>query len=376
MLFCTLLLTTTAQPLSRDYVTFRYFGRRTDNFKRTEGYPTDSREICSTFKAVCSDIRLNECVPAHPEAFVPYSREVTDRDPGRYVFDPPKVNDATKGKYMMVSNMNLKYEAGSSGLKLFSGCDEGCNNCLQGTGFALYPVTLPMMCASTREGDVFSILYSGRDAEIDTTFNCVPSLAAYWDDVDDAQQLRTTISLSVVGGLMFGVAMCALAFWFCYHRRRKHDGIHSEFRSQILQFQMQMQNGINVAPGAQLELPGGRIIGNAQIEEEFPIVSVTDSPQCVVCILPIQASENARRLQCNHVFHADCISAWWLHAPRSSLECPVCKRSQHFACEQHTVSPAVIGGTEASADSSGSPEAGADVSNHGTEIAPASTSEV
>jgi len=326
---CAWLWTTTVASvqLSRDFVTYRYYGRRTDNFKQTQGYPLDSWEVCSTFYSVCVDIRLNECVRANPEMRAPYTRQVTDRDPGRYVFEPPK---ARIGGYMMISDVDMKYEADSSGLTLWSGCDEFCNDCKNATGSALYPLRLPMMCGAMEEGDVFSMYWNSGDGTVDTRRNCVDSLAAYWDKVEAARELRTVISVSVVGGLMFCGGAWALFFWFYY--RRKRENAYS-FPNQLDINRMNWVPGVHGLEWRDSQL-GRSIIGQVQIEEQFPVVSVTDQPQCVVCLLSVQASDSARRFQCSHVFHADCISQWWLHTPRSNLECPVCKQPQKIATDK------------------------------------------
>eukprot|EP00930_Biecheleria_cincta_P058556 TRINITY_DN44371_c0_g1_i1.p1 TRINITY_DN44371_c0_g1~~TRINITY_DN44371_c0_g1_i1.p1 ORF type:complete len:167 (+),score=24.19 TRINITY_DN44371_c0_g1_i1:100-600(+) len=74
----------------------------------------------------------------------------------------------------------------------------------------------------------------------------------------------------------------------------------------------------------------------ADIENNFPVVSVAGDPTCVVCISAIHQEDQCRILQCNHHFHADCIEDWWMHIPRNSLECPVCRKMQEIPSDRTT----------------------------------------
>jgi len=320
---CTLLLTTafaTSQASSTDFVTYRYYGRRVSNFQKTKGYPENPWEVCRTFYAVCTNLRAYKCVQANAEMIVPFNHKVNNSEEDRYVIDPPKANAAAKGNYMLLSDNHVKW-ADNTGWKLWSGCDEGCHECSQGTGLALYPVEMPTMCGHTESGDVFGILWNKGDGSMNTEQQCVESLEAHWNEVDEDNNLHTIVSmLSVLGFLVCGAA-CGLFLWR-HHRKTQLEGWRSNAAIQMPNFTgvaLQMQSG---------QPP--RIIGQTAIDTEFPVVSVTDEPQCVVCLVPVTASDSARRLQCNHVFHANCILAWWVHTPRSSLECPVCKQSQHL----------------------------------------------
>jgi len=80
-------------------------------------------------------------------------------------------------------------------------------------------------------------------------------------------------------------------------------------------------------------MPSARTIGKATIEEHFPVSNSHEGNQCVVCLVDIEENEQCRKLQCGHVFHADCIVGWWTHVPRASLECPLCKRKQMLGDE-------------------------------------------
>mmetsp|Transcript_140575 Transcript_140575/g.365844 ORF Transcript_140575/g.365844 Transcript_140575/m.365844 type:complete len:126 (+) Transcript_140575:3-380(+) len=66
----------------------------------------------------------------------------------------------------------------------------------------------------------------------------------------------------------------------------------------------------------------------ADLELSFPEVHTRDGGTCAICLSPITEDETCRQLKCEHYFHADCISQWWLHGPRSSLDCPTCRQPQ------------------------------------------------
>jgi len=77
-------------------------------------------------------------------------------------------------------------------------------------------------------------------------------------------------------------------------------------------------------------------ISKLQIEQSFPSMTVTirDGLTCVVCLAAIEEDQECRTLQCNHIFHTECIDSWWLHKPRNVLECPLCKRFQRLVQQQ------------------------------------------
>eukprot|EP00747_Dinoflagellata_sp_TGD_P163871 gnl/TRDRNA2_/TRDRNA2_183054_c0_seq1.p1 gnl/TRDRNA2_/TRDRNA2_183054_c0~~gnl/TRDRNA2_/TRDRNA2_183054_c0_seq1.p1 ORF type:complete len:167 (+),score=15.15 gnl/TRDRNA2_/TRDRNA2_183054_c0_seq1:107-607(+) len=64
------------------------------------------------------------------------------------------------------------------------------------------------------------------------------------------------------------------------------------------------------------------------IDACFPVEQAIAAVQCSICLMSIEEGEASRQLQCSHVFHPDCISAWWIHRDVARLECPVCRRQQ------------------------------------------------
>ena len=46
------------------------------------------------------------------------------------------------------------------------------------------------------------------------------------------------------------------------------------------------------------------------------------APECVVCLMPFEPSDQVRLLGCVHAFHAACIDRWL----QRSAACPTCKQ--------------------------------------------------
>ena len=45
--------------------------------------------------------------------------------------------------------------------------------------------------------------------------------------------------------------------------------------------------------------------------------------QCLVCLQPIENSSVCRMLNCYHIFHSECIEAWFVE----HMKCPMCNKS-------------------------------------------------
>eukprot|EP00931_Biecheleriopsis_adriatica_P007909 TRINITY_DN109152_c0_g1_i1.p1 TRINITY_DN109152_c0_g1~~TRINITY_DN109152_c0_g1_i1.p1 ORF type:complete len:514 (-),score=55.50 TRINITY_DN109152_c0_g1_i1:71-1612(-) len=121
------------------------------------------------------------------------------------------------------------------------------------------------------------------------------------------------------GGGSFGVLIiavmavlvgCGLAY-----------GLASLLWTRLVRNRQSMMQVENVIPGTQ---PLGKI----DFDLHFPVSRLENEEQCVVCLSVITTSQDCRKLQCNHVFHADCITHWWQHNPRNLelVQCPVCKQ--------------------------------------------------
>jgi len=309
---------------SKDFITLRYYGRETRRFMRTHAWPDDASEVCHTFPAVCLNLHVGECIKSPPEFRVPWNRNVTERDAGRRVYDPPLESDL--GGYMLLTFFVMKYEAKlRNPWQIFSGCAEGCLDCgVTGTGLALHPLKLPVHQVITEEGGVFAAWYNDGNGTRNTEFSCVDSLADHWKDIEESNS-RTSLIKGLVGAgvaVFFGACVFVV---YCKHRRYKvqmEEQVLRSIREGTGQFTVSMGPA---STSAQRQV---NVITQPQIEEQFPVTSVDGEPQCVVCLSPVYPREKGRQLQCHHSFHADCILSWWLHRPRRQIECPVCRQAQ------------------------------------------------
>ncbi|KAF8377263.1 hypothetical protein HHK36_030638 [Tetracentron sinense] len=65
----------------------------------------------------------------------------------------------------------------------------------------------------------------------------------------------------------------------------------------------------------------------ALIEDKIPTFrysseSTPDLIECAVCLSNFREGEKIRELQCNHIFHKDCLDKWLQH---DSPTCPLCR---------------------------------------------------
>ena len=50
---------------------------------------------------------------------------------------------------------------------------------------------------------------------------------------------------------------------------------------------------------------------------------IHDSPECSICLEPYNVGETLTQLNCNHIYHLQCISDWLQRKPN----CPLCRSS-------------------------------------------------
>eukprot|EP00927_Polykrikos_kofoidii_P025743 TRINITY_DN23069_c0_g1_i1.p1 TRINITY_DN23069_c0_g1~~TRINITY_DN23069_c0_g1_i1.p1 ORF type:complete len:256 (+),score=32.02 TRINITY_DN23069_c0_g1_i1:55-768(+) len=80
--------------------------------------------------------------------------------------------------------------------------------------------------------------------------------------------------------------------------------------------------------------PSSKRLTSADIDRLLPATRVADDPLCTICLSTIQSNDFCRTTQCGHVFHADCITEWWMTRrtrKRPKLRCPICRQRQHFS---------------------------------------------
>lgn len=293
------------QELSSDFLTLRYYGRYGERFSLAQLFPT---EVCSMYPATCADLRLWECIQSPPDMRVPYSNRATLflLDSSR-TLDPPR--ESARGSYLLLARSRLTNEG--QHLVLWSGCNESCGDCLRGTGNVMILQELNM-CLSATEGGVFEMRYNDGQHG-DTHQQCWESLAAYDREAERQARVHTIIKYTAFGTVaIVGCTIGVLILCYRCHCKPRQEEVWQG----------------NVDPTGRPRISPTRMFDKADIDRLFPPTTSESEAMCCVCLVNIERDEPCRRLQCNHEFHADCISSWWTHIPRASLECPLCKRKQ------------------------------------------------
>jgi len=113
-----------------------------------------------------------------------------------------------------------------------------------------------------------------------------------------AEEASILVALGLLTGAFWLMMLCVSCYMRCWRRRAKKAR------------------------------PEKKRLTADDIERRFPKGNTSEEPTCVVCLSTVEADEPCRTTQCGHTFHADCLEAWWLHKPRKSLHCPVCRQKQ------------------------------------------------
>lgn len=103
---------------------------------------------------------------------------------------------------------------------------------------------------------------------------------------------------------------------------------HQQSNSQELSLHLSPTNskpperGLQREPSRHLSLSGisSRLVCSPKEEE----VWATD---CAVCLAEFEQEEKVRELECDHIFHHDCIYDWFMKA--KSAACPLCRNLLH-----------------------------------------------
>lgn len=73
-----------------------------------------------------------------------------------------------------------------------------------------------------------------------------------------------------------------------------------------------------------------QVVYQASLEtEESSIFTITDHPNCPICLSDIKTDESGYVLACEHVFHVKCISKWFNHF-NPEKQCPMCRAVVRF----------------------------------------------
>jgi len=298
------------KPMSQDYLTLRYHGRDSDRFDSVVNFPAD---VCSTAPATCMDIRLWECVDSPLDMRVPYNYEAQlGTVPVDKSYKYSRENAGGSRLLLARSGLSPRSPMDSDPqLVLWSGCNASCTDCAAGTGKLMIVQQLPK-CVQTSAGGVFGILYNGNTGQRNTHQNCWASLDTYDREAERQSKMRLIVKYCAFGSVaLVGCALATLLICYrCHVKRRRAE------RQRAL------------AEGTGGASPPPVTIGKATVEKHFPVSHSDEGNQCVVCLLNIEEADACRKLQCGHEFHSDCIMGWWMHVPRASLECPLCKSKQ------------------------------------------------
>jgi len=256
----------------------------------------------------------------------PFTMNTSTAETENFVYRPPLEN-ADAG-HMLLTWMEMN---GQRYFHIYSGCSSTCAECATGKGLALTPVQLPSMCGTTDRLSVYGILYNPGDGTIDTAFNCVDSLEEYWAQAS-ANDLFATIMRISISGLIVLVIITLGSFLYLRICRQESSP-----------YGLSIGNRVQVATGTGgLEPPT-----KEQIEACVPEVRMEEEETCAVCLESIEVDQPARKLQCKHAFHSDCIINWCTHRAQQAIICPVCRDQQPLNATQHRqAEPQVIGSVE------------------------------
>jgi preprotein translocase subunit YajC len=176
--------------------------------------------------------------------------------------------------------------------------------------------------------------------------NCVSSLREHYENLEE-QNRKTTMIKLILGGSLVLILGFVLVFFVWRFRRQ-----NAAMRAAML---VALQEGRATFTVTGDHGSAKTIITQAEIEQYFPVALMERDENCVVCLETLSPACQCRQLQCNHVFHAECILRWWVHRPRQVIECPTCKAMQEIhkgASEQPE--PATLGRERATSAGEGS----------------------
>lgn len=269
--------------------TLQYFGQHRVNilFPSQGAAGWVPAEYCDKHDAlICMELHLDECTVAPLGLPPPYSQEVVAGAPGTGgTASPPRLGEAGIGYVLLTAGR------GSSSLAFWSRCDEGCEDCRNGTGrvWDVAPEVLGM-CTCTRLRGVFRWM-SGRSQQVT---RCTTEVAG----VSLAQRCLHVVLLVASITLPPVILWLLVALWSQCSGGSKH------------------------------------VISRGDIERRFPPSRVGGAElaeTCMICLANLKEGELCRRLECRHVYHAECILKWWTCTPRTVIWCPCCRQRQGAA---------------------------------------------
>ena len=77
---------------------------------------------------------------------------------------------------------------------------------------------------------------------------------------------------------------------------------------------------------------------NLQLIGDIDLESYIKHNECMICLSEYSHNDNIGILECNHIFHHDCINVWLLNY---SNKCPYCKKKSHY-CSKICINPTIF----------------------------------
>lgn len=294
--------------MAAEHYILRYYGSLSADGKTSAEH---TRAVCSSSPAVCIDLAIGECVKTPIELAAPYSERRSAGAPFQKHEGLPHEGLAGDG-YIILRKASVQ-----SRLEMWSGCQSGCGDCLNGTGYVLDYVASPGMCKETAQNTAFYLIESS--SFLKPKVNCVESLKESSQEYNKSDPTLGYIIIVMVVGIVVVLVLLVYLLLACVCRV-KYSGNGEESRA---------------AERNASQLPA---ITSGEINRLFPAIRAAEAPPnmnavgaaCVICLVPIAGDERCRVLNCEHVFHANCVATWWVHQPRQSLSCPTCRAPQHI----------------------------------------------
>lgn len=101
------------------------------------------------------------------------------------------------------------------------------------------------------------------------------------------------------------------------------DKEESVYTKVVRQIAKNVNAGLVHVPANLYEIGSARSASKSVIEQQTESVSSGDvaNEECTICLGNLSANSATRIVQCKHVFHTECITAWLLRCN----QCPICK---------------------------------------------------
>ncbi|KAH6880000.1 hypothetical protein B0T10DRAFT_495661 [Thelonectria olida] len=139
------------------------------------------------------------------------------------------------------------------------------------------------------------------------------------DDVDfsSSSRIPVYVPLAILFGAM-AIILLTCTYWLVKRRESEPRGIRlNDPEATITSSTIERLD--NVALAQQYRNWRGQ---TRDCPRHLPLSS-NETLVCVICLEPMQGRQMIRSLPCEHVFHSECITKWFL---KKHVTCPVCKK--------------------------------------------------